>query len=90
MKAFSAEVGRIDFFLERAHRVVVHQCIVGMCLVPGDFHGFRNQMWDTLKGLKQGLVRPPGPTFANPRLFPNSAKFAGSFLGMTQFIHIIV
>ena len=63
MKAFSAEVGRIDFFLERAHQVVVHQCILGMCLVPGDFYRFRNQMWDTLEGLKQGLVRPPGPTF---------------------------
>ena len=63
MKAFSVEVGRIDFFLEKAHRVVVHQCIVGMYLVPGDFHGFRNQMWETLEGLKQRLVRPPGPTF---------------------------
>ena len=63
MKAFSVEVGRIDFFLGKAHQVVVHQCIVERCLVPWDFYGFRNQVWEPLEGLKQRLVGPPGPTF---------------------------
>ena len=63
MKAFSAEGEQIDFFLGKAHRVVVHQCISGMCLVSRDFYWFRNQVWEPLEGLKQRLIRPPRPAF---------------------------